>query len=42
MILNRKFVEYVINNDVVVDFFRWVKKIEVLDEIYFVILIYNF
>lgn len=42
MILNRKVVEYVINYDVVVDFFIWVNKINILDEMFFVSLIYNF
>lgn len=42
VILNRRFVEYVIINRVVVDFFEWVNKMGILDEIFFVILIYNF
>lgn len=34
--------EYFVNNSVVVDFLIWVNRIKILDEIYFVILIYNF
>lgn len=41
MTLNRKFVEYVINNDVAADFLRWVNKTEVPDETYFATLIHN-
>lgn len=41
MTLNRKFVEYVIKNDVAADFLRWVNKTDVPDEMYFAILIHN-
>lgn len=39
--LNRKVVEYVINNDVAADFLKWVNKTSIPDETFFATLIHN-
>lgn len=41
MTLNRKVVEYVINNDVAADFLKWVNKTSIPDETFFATLIHN-
>lgn len=39
--LNRKFVEYLVNNSVAADFLTWVNKTKIPDETYFATLIHN-